>query len=372
MVVGVGFEPTYATRADLQSAAFNHSATPPDCLKNLHLLTCEKVKVLRSKKYEPICQQRSHIMSPKSSKKRPKVKSTGKNPPFEHSKGASGTLARNTSKAPRPNIRRGMSGGQHGEAHIKAAPKPPQGGYFLWGRHAVAAAMANPDRRIAALYVTDDSRASFDDMQQELADSRQAALPEARPIDRRRLDAIGGHDAEKVVHQGMAAAVWPLEAPHLDEFLAQIADSPVRIIMLDQISDPRNVGAILRSARAFGCAAIITTHRNAPEENGALARTATGALEHIPLIRVVNLARAIESLQEHDITVAGLAGEGKMDVGALADFPRLAIMLGAEGPGLRRLSREHCDHLVRIDIAPDADSLNVSIAAAIALFAAKG
>ena len=312
-------------------------------------------------------------MSPKSSKKRPKVKSTGKNPPFESSKRASDTSYRNTPKTPR----RGISGTLNADTHNKAtpkpppAPKPPQGGYFLWGRHAVAAALANPDRRIAALYVSDDSRDIFDEMRQELNSDRQAELPEARSIERRRLDSIGGHDSEKVVHQGMAAAVWPLEAPHLDDFLAQIVNKPVRIIMLDQISDPRNVGAILRSARAFGCTAIITTQRHAPEENGALARTATGALEHIPIIRVVNLARAIEKLQEHDIIVAGLAGDGTMDVGALADFPRLAIMLGAEGPGLRRLSREHCDHLVRIDIAPDADSLNVSIAAAIALYAAK-
>ena len=307
-------------------------------------------------------------MSPKSSKKRPKVKSPGKNPPFDTPRHASAPTGRTAPKAPR----RGASGGQNSESHVKAAPKPPQGGYFLWGRHAVAAAMANPDRRIAALYVTDDSQDSFDAMRKKLMDARQAELPKARPIDRRRLDAIGGYDTEKVVHQGMAAAVWPLEPPHLDDFLAQITGKAVRIIMLDQISDPRNVGAILRSARAFGCTAIITTHRNAPEENGALARTATGALEHIPIIRVVNLARAIESLQEHDVTVAGLAGDGRMDVGDLAGFPRLAIMLGAEGPGLRRLSREHCDHLVRIDIAPEADSLNVSIAAAIALYAAKG
>ncbi|WP_438997032.1 23S rRNA (guanosine(2251)-2'-O)-methyltransferase RlmB [Candidatus Puniceispirillum sp.] len=307
-------------------------------------------------------------MSPKSSKKRPKVKSQGKNPPFDSVKHAPSISGRSVSKA----SRRGASTRQNDDAQIKAAPKPPQGGYFLWGRHAVAAALANPNRRIAALYITDDSRDSFDALYQDLEANRQAELPDARPIERRRLDGIGGHDSEKAVHQGMAAAVWPLDAPHLDDFIADSADKPIRIIMLDQISDPRNVGAILRSARAFGCNAIITTHRNAPEENGALARTATGALEHIPIIRVVNLARAVESLQDHDITVAGLAGDGTMDVGALADFRRLAIMLGAEGPGLRRLSREHCDHLVRIDIAAEADSLNVSIAAAIALYAAKG
>lgn len=263
-----------------------------------------------------------------------------------------------------------MTTHQSSDSNIKATPKPPQGGYFLWGRHAVFAALANLDRRVAALYVTDDCRICFDEMYEKLPKARQTELPAIRMIDRRRLDMVGGHGTEKVIHQGMAAAVWPLESLRLDDFIAHIQGKPVRIIMLDQISDPRNVGAILRSARAFSCAAVITTHRNAPEENGVLARTATGALERIPIIRVVNLARAIKHLQEHDITVAGLAGDGVMDVDMLADFRRLAIMLGAEGAGLRRLSREHCDHLVRIDINPEADSLNVSSAAAIALYAA--
>jgi 23S rRNA (guanosine2251-2'-O)-methyltransferase len=185
----------------------------------------------------------------------------------------------------------------------------------------------------------------------------------------------------------MAAAVWPLDPPHLDDFLTGLAASqdipanpdsaspdsasPVRLLLLDQLSDPRNVGAIMRSARAFGVAGLITTFRNAADENGVLARTASGALDHVPLIRVVNLARAIEQLQDHGFLVAGLAGEGDVEVGALAAHQRLAIMLGAEGSGLRRLSRDHCDMLVRININDDAESLNVSNAAAIALYAAS-
>ena len=127
----------------------------------------------------------------------------------------------------------------------------------------------------------------------------------------------------------------------------------------------------MRSARAFGAASLITTFRNAAEENGVLARTASGALDNVPLIRVVNLARAIEQLQENGFLVAGLASDGDVKVDALANHQRLAIVLGAEGSGLRRLSRDHCDILVRITINDDAESLNVSNAAAIALYAAS-
>ena len=250
------------------------------------------------------------------------------------------------------------------------APKPPSNGFFIWGRHAVQAALANPERRVANLYATADTS---EDLRQSIAalpTSRSIDLPAVTITERQRLDGITP-DGEKAVHQGMVAAVWPLDPPQLEDVLASAGTAPFRLILLDQLSDPRNVGAIMRSARAFGVTAIIATHRNAPEENGALARTATGALEHVPLVRVVNLARAIEMLQAADITVAGLAGDGVMGVHSLAQFPRLAIVMGAEGPGLRRLTRDHCDHLVKIEIDSDADSLNVSNAAAIALYAAK-
>ena len=135
------------------------------------------------------------------------------------------------------------------------------------------------------------------------------------------------------------------------------------------MSDPRNVGAILRSAHAFGVAAVITTSRHAAEENGLLARVASGALDHLYYLRVTNLARAIERLQQDHITVAGLAADGDMTVESMSNVDRLAVVLGAEGSGLRRLCRVHCDHLVRIDINQKSDSLNVSNAAAIALYA---
>ena len=251
----------------------------------------------------------------------------------------------------------------------KAPPKPPQNGYFIWGHHAIEAALANPERRIANLFASPDSRAWLATQIAALPASRQAELPMIQWIDKPRLDAIGRPD-DKAVHQGVAAAVWPLDPPHLDDFLAGLGAGRVRLVLLDQLVDPRNVGAIMRSARAFGVQAVITTFRNTVEETGALARAASGALDDLPLIRVVNLARAIEQIQAHDIVVAGLAGNGKKPVAALAAHERLGILLGAEGSGLRRLSRDRCDMLVTIDISPDADSLNVSNAAAIAFYVA--
>ena len=253
-----------------------------------------------------------------------------------------------------------------------APPKPPSGGHFLWGRHAVLAAIKNPERRIAALYATEDAASELDQAIAGLPADRRADMPAITTGDRRRLDALQPDgDGDKAVHQGIVAAVWPLDAPDLEEVLAMVGESPVRLLLLDQLSDPRNVGAIMRSALALGARAIISTHRNAPDESGALARAAAGALEKMPMIRVVNLARAIERLQEAGIEVAGLAAEGETSVGDLAQIPRLAIALGAEGAGLRHLTRRHCDRLVRIDISKDSESLNVSIAAAIALYAAQ-
>ena len=259
----------------------------------------------------------------------------------------------------------------HGNRPAPSGPKPPSGGYFLWGRHAVMAALANPERRIAALYATSEAAQDITRCINALPEARRAELPAITERERRRLDAVHpATDGDKAVHQGMMAAVWPLDAPDLEDCLGSVGAGPVRLLLLDQLSDSRNVGAIMRSALALGAAAIITTHRNAPEESGALARAAAGALERVPVIRVVNLARAIERLQDADIEIAGLAADGQSDIDTLRQADRLGIVLGAEGTGLRHLTRKHCDRLVRIDISEDSESLNVSIAAAIALYAA--
>ena len=246
------------------------------------------------------------------------------------------------------------------------------------------AALANPERRIAALYATAEAAQDIMRCIDALPEARRTELPDITESERRRLDAVHpAGDGEKAVHQGMLAAVWPLEAMDLEDCIAGLGsglgtglsdgsgEGQIRLLLLDQLSDPRNVGAIMRSALALGAQAIITTHRNAPEESGALARAAAGALERVPMIRVVNLARAIERLQEAGIEIAGLAADGDSDVGSLREIERLGIVMGAEGTGLRHLTRRHCDRLVRINISEDSESLNVSIAAAIALYAAR-
>ena len=256
----------------------------------------------------------------------------------------------------------------------KASPKPPQNGYFIWGRHTVFAALANPERRLQNIYVTPESADQLEIALHKLDSYRQRDIPSPQITERSRLDGVNGAK-EKAVHQGIVAAVWPLDSPNLDAFLYNLPKETsmvnIRLLILDQLSDPRNVGAIMRSARAFGVAGIITTFRNAAEENGVLAKAASGALDHVPLIRIVNLARGMEQLQNNGFTVAGLAGDADKEVSSLSLHKRLAIVLGAEGRGLRRLSRKHCDLLVRINIDSSAESLNVSNASAIALYAAS-
>ena len=254
-------------------------------------------------------------------------------------------------------------------SHRLTPPKPPRNGYLIWGRHAVYAALRNNERRVAQIYVAHNDGES--DLQLYLSTlplERRNKLPPIQWIERKRLDAVAG-PYNKAVHQGVAVAVWPVKPPQLDDFLKLYQSAPLRLLLLDRVSDPRNVGAILRSAHAFGVAAVITTSRHAAEENGLLARTASGALDHLYYLRVTNLARAIERLQQDHITVAGLAADGDMTVESMSNIDRLAVVLGAEGSGLRRLCRVHCDHLVRIDINQKSDSLNVSNAAAIALYA---
>ena len=272
--------------------------------------------------------------------------------------------ATNRQKSNRPTINKQVS-------HRPAPLKPPKNGYMIWGRHAVFAALENNDRRVAQIYAaSDDNELDLQSHLAKLPPERCKNLPPIQRIDRQRLDDVAG-PYDKAVHQGMVAAVWPVEPPHLDDFLASHQNAPLRLLLLDHVSDPRNVGAIMRSARAFGVAAVITTFRNAAEENGALARAASGALDYICYLQVANLARAIQRLKQDHITVAGLAGDGDMTVASLPGIDRLAVVLGAEGSGLRRLSRDHCDLLVRIDIDHNSDSLNVSNAAAIALYAAS-
>ena len=175
---------------------------------------------------------------------------------------------------------------------------------------------------------------------------------------------------EGAVHQGWALQVEPLDPPDLDDVLRAAEMKPGRslIVMLDQVSDPHNVGAVLRSAAAFGAAAVIVAEHGAPPATATLAKAASGALDIVPLVRVVNLARALDRLKEAGFWSCGLDEAGPTPLSALDLGPRVVLVLGSEGGGLRRLMREHCDYLARLPTRPEMPSLNVSNAAAIALY----
>ncbi len=234
-------------------------------------------------------------------------------------------------------------------------PAAPPGTVWLYGLHAVAAAIANPSRRLRRLLLTEEAEATL----AERLPQPWSLSPER--TERGRIDHLLGHD---VVHQGAALLADPLASPTLEKML----ETPGPVLVLDQVSDPRNVGAILRSAAAFGAAGVITQDRNAPEETGALAKAASGALETVPLLRAVNLARTLIALKAAGRWVIGLDAGGAALSGPALAQRRVVLVLGAEGSGLRRLTRETCDELAGFGMHTAMESLNVSAAAAIALY----
>jgi 23S rRNA (guanosine2251-2'-O)-methyltransferase len=227
----------------------------------------------------------------------------------------------------------------------------------LWGKHAVAAALDNPQRKVLKAWATREAAG----VMQFPAD---VAVTFADVAD---LGRLVPHDAP---HQGVVIEAEPLEEVWLDEILARAGDRAVMLV-LDQVTDPHNVGAILRSAAAFGAIGIVTQDRHSPPESGVVAKAASGALERVPWARVVNLARALDEIGEAGLWRIGLAGDADTDLKDALGPPRVALVLGAEGPGLRLNTREHCDALARLPISDAIESLNVSNAAAVALYAAS-
>jgi len=224
---------------------------------------------------------------------------------------------------------------------------------ILYGWHTVSAALMNPARRIRRLWATENAL-------RRLAEQGIALNPALEPV---RPDAIAARLAADAVHQGLLAEADPLPAPDITEL-----DHGV-VLVLDQITDPHNVGAIVRTAAAFGVAAIVTTARHSPEATGVLAKSASGGLEAVPLVTVTNLARGLAALKASGFLVVGLAGEVADDLAAVALTSPLALVLGAEGKGLRQLTRERCQVVARLDMPGAIKSLNVSNAAAVGLYA---
>ena len=235
---------------------------------------------------------------------------------------------------------------------------------WLFGLHAVRDALLNPRREVLRLLLTKNAADRLGDavgqagVEPEIQDARKFGAP---------LDPGS-------VHQGAAVEVRPLEWGSLDQLLADDQDRPPLVVALDRVSDPHNVGAILRSAEVFGARAVIATQRHAAPETGALAKTASGALERQPYVRVRNLADSLEALKAKGFLVLGLDATGDATLAeALAAVPSgpVALVMGAEGPGLRDRTKATCDRLVRIDPIGDFGSLNVSNAAAVSLYAVR-
>lgn len=235
----------------------------------------------------------------------------------------------------------------------------PSGGYpRLYGRHPVIAALANPNRTVRKIWGTRDALSALE-------------LPPVLPIVYSDVADLGRMVPGDAPHQGIVAEVEPLEDVWLGDVLEDGADDTRPLLVLDQVTDPHNVGAIFRSAAAFDALAIVTQDRHAPPESGVLARAASGALEIVPWVRVVNLARALDEIAEAGYWRIGLDGDaGETLAKAIEGANKVALVLGAEGDGLRHNSMAHCDMLAKLPISPRMESLNVSNAAAIALYAA--
>jgi 23S rRNA (guanosine2251-2'-O)-methyltransferase len=246
--------------------------------------------------------------------------------------------------------------------NVKAAKGRPGFGALpqesvIYGLHAVEAALQNPKRVIRHAYLTENAAAKLAPM----ISARGIAATAQNPQD---FEALIGANA---VHQGALLLAEPLRQPSLDEFLDELGDeAPAALAMLDQVTDPHNVGALLRSAAAFGIAAVIVQDRHSPPLSGTLAKAASGAVEHVAVIATVNLARALERLKDHGFRCAGFDSEAPelFDAGTEA-VPRVAFVFGAEDRGLRRLIREGCDALYALFVPGKIKSLNISNAAAI-------
>jgi 23S rRNA (guanosine2251-2'-O)-methyltransferase len=247
---------------------------------------------------------------------------------------------------------KGLRRGQRPSGNMGSNNRPR-----FWGRHAVTAALANPERRVRKVWGTREALAALE-------------LPPVLPITYADVADLARMVPSDAPHQGIVIEVDPLEEIWLGDLLEQGANDRRPLLVLDHVTDPHNVGAILRSAAAFDALGIVTQDRHAPPESGSLARAASGALELVPWVRVVNLARSLDEIGEAGFWRIGLAGEAKGTLGEVMGDTRPALVLGAEGEGMRHNTAVHCDELARLPISPRVESLNVSNAAAIALYAA--
>ena len=232
----------------------------------------------------------------------------------------------------------------------------------LFGLHAVREAWQNPKRHVNALYMTESVAKDFEPHLKTIARRPPHIIVSKEELDRALPPGT--------VHQGIALTCQDLEETSLTDLIIRAGDKPhALMLVLDQVTDPHNIGAILRSACAFGADGVIMQSKHAPELTGILAKTACGAVDHLPVAYETNLTRSLETLQKEGYFVIGLDERGEKTIAQLPRYDRVVIVLGAEGPGMRRLVREQCDTLVRLPTQEPIASLNVSNAAAVALYA---
>ena len=331
MVVGVGFEPTYAMRADLQSAAFNHSATPPgaSCAlnsgaqKRIFLRLCQQLYLLFSYSYAHICAMKHR-------------------------------------KPQKP---------YHKPKKMEPKKKGFRANFFGW--HACTEVWLNPKRQINSVFLTESNKATFEELYHK---AKKAGLkrPEPQIIEK---DVFEQSFPKGTTHQGIAIQAGPLPEYSVQDLIGLCHGDTKHdvatktILVLDQVTDPHNVGAILRSACALGAVGVVMQSKHAPELNGTLAKIACGATEHIPVAFETNLSRALETLQEAHFHVVGLDEHSDQHFRDLPPMERAVLILGAEGSGMRRLIKEKCDFNVTLPTFLPIASLNVSNAAAISLYA---
>jgi 23S rRNA (guanosine2251-2'-O)-methyltransferase len=262
-------------------------------------------------------------------------------------------------EAGKPFAGKRFAGKRFGPGKPRAAPwrgpfRDRDGPVVLYGWHSVKAALENPQRTFHRLLATENAARRLAEENVALGVKLDMVRPDA-------IEALVGLEA---VHQGLYAEADPLSSPALEDVASGV------LLVLDQITDPHNVGAILRSAAAFAVTAVVTTARHTPEATGVLAKAASGALEYVPIVTIGNLSQALRTLKDLNTLVVGLDSSGEADLATVAFADPVALVVGAEGKGLRQLTRTNCDIVARVDLPGRIKSLNVSNATVLALFVA--
>ena len=228
---------------------------------------------------------------------------------------------------------------------------------IIYGKHAVMAALENPKRKISKVVCAKENV----DAIKPLSGNKKLMV-----VERREFEKLLPQDA---VAQGVAAWAEPLKNVDIEEICSKVANKPdCRLLILDQVTDPQNIGAIIRSCAAFGAEAVVVQDKNSPQESGAMLKAAAGTFEYMPVCRVTNISRAIEKLKDAGFWIVGMDGYAKDEIASLDKRGKIAVIMGSEGKGMRRLVEESCDILLRLPISPQVESLNVSTAAAIVLY----